>query len=348
MTEEVKHQIESFFEPDIVWLGEINRQTLQLEREAGVLPPQATHLRCDLYRDEEGCAGISLSLRVGETELRSRAEDSSPVAATRLAFEDLSRQLSAYLEDQRRKGFWSRTSRNLGVQANGRISPATRREAIEGINRYLSTLFNFVRREIAYRQAVRDLVAGDLSAEEVVDEVALTALEQFDARPRELDFSHWLLQLALDVIERRVGEIKEERESLLHVEEDALETPPEEEVAHEGDEIFEFYQPDEDLRLEDLIRDERVPTPEEALAQRELQQYIVRTLARLPRRWREAFVLYSVEGLTLEEAARVTRRPVDDVRRAVELAREYLRECLVEAGAIRESRRPSQEEVRAR
>lgn len=344
----MKYQIESSFEPDIVWLGEINRRTLILEREASVLPPQATHLRCDLYTDGEGRAGVGLSLRAGATELRSRAEDPSPVEATRRAFDEISRQLVAYLDEQRREGFWARTSRNLGARASGRVSPATQREAVEEIDRYLPTLFNFARREIAYRQTVGDLVAGDLGAEEVVDEVALAALERFDERPRELAFDRWLLQLALDAIERRVSEVKEERENLLRVEEDVPETPPEEEVAHEGDEIFEFYQPDEDLRLADLIRDERVPTPEEALARRELQQHIVRTLASLPRRWREAFVLYSVEGLTLEETARVTRRPVDDVRRAVELAREHLRECLVEAGAILDPRESTPEEVRAR
>ncbi len=101
------------------------------------------------------------------------------------------------------------------------------------------------------------------------------------------------------------------------------------------------------MRLEDLIVDERVPTPEEALARRELRQHINRTLARLPRRWRAAFVLYAVEGLTLEEVARVTRRPVEEVRRSVESARAFLRECLTDVGARRAPSEQKREEVAA-
>lgn len=40
----MKHEIECSFDPDIIWLGEINRQVLRLEREASVFPPGRTHL----------------------------------------------------------------------------------------------------------------------------------------------------------------------------------------------------------------------------------------------------------------------------------------------------------------
>jgi RNA polymerase sigma factor (sigma-70 family) len=344
----MKHEIESYFEPDIVWLGEINRRVLRLERATSVFPPPGTYLHCALWNGRESRAGVALTLCICGTELHSRAEDASPVQATRCAFDDLERALSFYMEQQRQEGFWSRTSLNLAPNASTTAEPPDREEAIRLIDRHLVSLFNFVRREIAYRQAVGDLVAGDLTAEDVVDEVALGAIEHFDARPQELGFSRWLLQLALDVIERRVREINEECETHVHVEEDMPETPPAEEATQVGDEIFEFYQPDEDIRLEDLIADERVPTPEEALAQREMQQYINRTLARLPRRWREAFVLYSVEGLTLEEVGRVVQRPVEDVRRWIDLTRAFLRQCLVEAGAVPADREAMREEVNVR
>ena len=171
-------------------------------------------------------------------------------------------------------------------------------------------------------------------------------LEGFDARPAELEFSRWLFRLALDTVERRAREINQERENLMRLEDDGWVATSAGEAAVK-DEIYDFYQPDEEMRLEDLIADGRVPTPEETLARREFQQYINRTLAALPRRWREAFVLYSVEGLTLEEVARVTRQPVDDARRSIEMAREYLRECLVEAGALKACQEAAREEVKA-
>jgi RNA polymerase sigma factor (sigma-70 family) len=344
----MKHEIDAYFEPDISWLGEINRQVLRLEREAEVFPPQRTRLDCSLWRGVENRAGVTLTLRVGEEEMRSRAEDASPVKATRRAFDELRRQLAAHTAKLREEGVWSRTSLNRGAREDGRgDGPETKREAAQAIERHLSGLYNFARREIAYRQAVGDLASGDLAPEEVVDEVALSTIERFGEHPPELEFDRWLLQLALEVIERRAGEVREERESLLHVEEQAPETPPAEEAADGGDEIFEFYQPDERVRLEDLIEDGRVPTPEEALARRELQQHINRSLARLPRRWREAFVLYAVEGLTLEEVARVVRRPVDETRREIESARGFLRECVAEAVATRVTSETRREEVNA-
>ena len=341
----MKHEIECSFDPDIVWLGEINRQVLRLEREARVFPPDRTHLNCVLRQGGDKPAGVILTLSVGEEKLSSFAEDPSPVEATRRAFDKLRAALAAHVGERRREEFWARTSRNRPAR-EAAPEPRSRLEAVELIDRHLSDLYNFARCEIAYRLAVGDLAPSDLTPEEVADEVALAAIERFEERPGDLDFGRWLLQLVLDVVERRVAESAEER-GMLHVKEEATVASLSEEAARLGDEIFEFYQPDDDVRLEDLIEDERVPTPEEALARRELQRHISRTLARLPRRWREAFVLYAIEGLTLEDVARVTRRPVEEARRAVESARTFLRERLADAGATRAPSEQKSEEVAA-
>ena len=321
MERDLRHEIDAYFEPDLSWLGEINRQVLRLEREAGVFPPRRTHLHCALWRGAEGRAGVTLTLRVGDTEMRSRGEDPSPVAATRRAFEELRRQLAAHTAESREEGFWSRTSLNRGPQGDGRrAEPESKREAAEVIEHHLSGLYDFVRREITGREATGILPAGDLTPEEVVDEVAVASLEGFAERPREMDFSRWLYQLALDALERRAEQIKAERGSVQRL---------------------------EDMRPEDLLADEHRPAPEEAAARPEFRRHIDRTLAGLPRRWRQAFVLYSVEGLTLEEVARVTRLPVDSAHRLIEMAREYLRERLIEAGAARAAGEPLREEVNA-
>jgi RNA polymerase sigma factor (sigma-70 family) len=343
----VKHEIDCYFEPDITWLGEINRQVLRLERELSVFPSRQTRLNCALRPCGDSPAGVTLTLDIGDKQLRSFGEDPSPVKATRTAFDKLRQSLCEHVSERRREEFWGRTSLNQGADVLASPQPQSRRQAASLIDLHLESLYNFARREVAYRQAIGDLAVGDLAPEEVVDEVALLALEQFEERPTELDFDHWLMQLALDVIERRVKEFKEEREGALHLEEDVPETPPQKEVAHAGDELFEFFQPDEDLRLEDLIEDKRVPTPEEVLERRDLQHYVESALAQLPRRWHEAFVLYSVEGLTLEETARVMRRPVEDVRNWVELTRALLRARLVDEGVVQDESETASEEVRA-
>lgn len=335
----MKFEIDCYFEPDIAWVGEINRQTLKLESLTSVFPGATTQLTCSLWRGRDGEHGITLTLTVAGRELTARAEDSSPVIATRRAFEELTGKVSALIEESRMEGFWQRTSRDRSATEKVREKepPTTRSEAAASIDRELGELYNFVRREIAIAQAQVDLHRGDLTVEEIVDEVALMALEDFDARPADLSFRSWLFQLTLDVIKRRKRELEAQRSPVISFEDKNSVGEP----ARLEDEVYDFFQPDQHVCLKDLIPGGELPTPEEALAEREVQQHINRALAQLPRRWREAFVLYSVEGLTLEEVARVTRQPVDATRRAIELARELLRAGLAEAGV-----KPAEQELR--
>lgn len=331
----MKYQINALFEPDIIWMGEINRQMMRLERKLEVLPSAGrANLDCSLWRGADSSAGVNLTLDFGDACLNEKALDSSEVTATKKAFDALNHQIEMYLNRLRERDFWGRASRNRrdrGADRAAADSPDSKQTAVEAVDRHLTDLYNFARGEIADRQARGDIFAGDLTAEEIIDEAALKAIEQFDERPSDMEFESWLRQLILDAIKRRREEIQFERERIMRLEDDGWVATSAGEALVK-DEIFEFYQPDESLRLEDLIADGRVPTPEDAVSRRELQQYINQTLAKLPRRWREAFVLYSVEGLSLEETARVMRLPIETIRRNIEMAREYLRECLVEAG----------------
>ncbi|HEX8136891.1 MAG TPA: hypothetical protein VF544_04810 [Pyrinomonadaceae bacterium] len=108
----MRHEIEAYFEPDIAWLGEINRRVLQLEREVSLFPPQHTHLRCALWRSREDRFGLTLTLSIGDIELYSHAEDSSPVVATSRAFDELHRQLAKYVFEFQGKDFRQHSDRN--------------------------------------------------------------------------------------------------------------------------------------------------------------------------------------------------------------------------------------------
>ena len=170
----MKHEIECSFDPDILWLGEINRQVLRLESEARVFPPGGTHLTCVLRQGGDTPAGVFLTLDVGEEKFLSFGEDPSPVEATRRAFDKLRGELAAHVDGRRRVEFWGRTSRNLSARTPA-AEPQGRSEAAELIGRHLSDLYNFARREIAYRQAVGDLAAGCLTPEEVAEVTRLVA-----------------------------------------------------------------------------------------------------------------------------------------------------------------------------
>jgi RNA polymerase sigma factor (sigma-70 family) len=338
----MKLEIDCYFEPDTVWLGEINRQSLKLERSSSVFPASTTQLSCALWHGVDSKSGITLTLDIAGKRLTSRAEDRSPVAATRRAFDDLNAKVTALTEQFRTQDFWLRTSHNRGSadEPLHKHTPKTKKEVADCIDQVLEELYNFARREIAMSQVQGELKAGDLTPEATLDEIAKRALEQFEEKPPELDLRPWLFQLALDAIKCRKRQIERDRQALISLEEDGRNAKPTGAIAVE-DEIYDFYQPDSQIHLKDLIPDGCLPTPGEAVIPLEFQQHINRTLAQLPRRWREAFMLYSIEGLNLEEVARVTRQPVDVTSRAIEMAREYLRVRLVKAGV-----KPAQEELR--
>src|SRR5262249_23689964 len=150
--------------------------------------------------------------------------------------------------------------------------------------------------------------------------------------PPRREIRDWLIGLAVKKVEAEVKRSKAERAGVVHIEENIPETPPTEKVSTLGDEIMDFFQPDEDLKLEDIIPDMTAPTPEQILESRELQRYINRTLATLPRVWRKAFALHYVEGVSVAEIARMTKGAESEVERHLEYAREYLRQRLREAG----------------
>ena len=64
------------------------------------------------------------------------------------------------------------------------------------INRHLKELYRFVRHQLAYSESVGDLIPGELSPEEVVDEVLLRAYREFVKNPTQREMRAWLLQLA--------------------------------------------------------------------------------------------------------------------------------------------------------
>ena len=100
-----------------------------------------------------------------------------------------------------------------------------------------------------------------------------------------------------------------------------------------GDEILDFYQPDEDLKLEDIFPDVDVSTPEDFVAAKEeLLRCVNAALAGMPKEWRRAFCLRHAEGLTDEELAEALQKAAPEIERILEYARQHLRQSLIESG----------------
>jgi DNA-directed RNA polymerase specialized sigma24 family protein len=88
---------------------------------------------------------------------------------------------------------------------------------------------------------------------------------------------------------------------------------------------LQFHQPDEGWTRESAIPDRRVSTPEQVAYSDEMMALVQAALRGASRTDREAFLLYGLEGFSLNEIAAITGRHVEAVRESVQRARDCVR-----------------------
>lgn len=173
------------------------------------------------------------------------------------------------------------------------------------ISPHLRELFEAARRERRYRVAIGDFSVDDLTTEELAGEVLLRAWHDRHRRPAQLPTRVWLLALLFSVakdIARHEARIK--NVPMVSLEENV---PPE--PSYDDDESFwEWYQPDELTRWEDVV-DTPSMTPEEALA---ADEEFTRSLDPVTR---EVFLLCELHRVPLPEAALALGLSVEEAAR---------------------------------
>lgn len=103
---------------------------------------------------------------------------------------------------------------------------------------------DFVRHEIAYGEATGDLIRGGERVD-ITDTALLRAYRESIKDLARGEVRSWLIKLAIEQLETEIKRSRLERTRLVRIEEDIPETPPAEQVSTLGDEILDFYQPDE-------------------------------------------------------------------------------------------------------
>ena len=203
----------------------------------------------------------------------------------------------------------------------------------ERIARHLEHVSELARHQIAYAEAAGDLTPGELTPDEAVDETLLRAYREFDAEWDEGRLRARLVELGRETIAAAVKRSRAWRlRTPARIETDIPDVPPSEWVTTLGEERLEFYEPDEDLKLEDVLPDIEIPTPEDVAATRELRDCISAALKALPREWRRAVLLRYVEGLHGTRLAKALGKTSAETHRLLDHARHDLRQRLLEAG----------------
>jgi DNA-directed RNA polymerase specialized sigma24 family protein len=193
---------------------------------------------------------------------------------------------------------------------------------------HLEELYHFIRRELAYHRALGDLAPSDATADEILDSTLVRGYERFPQRPQHLEVLPWLTGLALEVLEEEMAAHRV-RERRVATEEREPETPMD--VTDDIDtEIYEFYQPDEVVRLEDVLPNPESPIPEEAEALLERNLLVQEVLALLPRRWRQALMLIDVHEMKEEQAGDILGYGSDELKRVRQCAESFMREWLAQ------------------
>jgi RNA polymerase sigma factor (sigma-70 family) len=315
--------------PDIE--KELNHQIEKMRKRLQVFKPELVHLKAGLEQNSprEGTL-VSLNLRLPSGQLAAQQKASSPTAAIKTAFDDLMQQVNRHKEILRSSHKWRRwrsgpqESPEPGVpfeKTLAAVLPPT--VSADDIGSYvdanLSRLVRFVDRELYFRRADDELPEDGISTEEVVDEVIARALADSD-RPEKLALEPWLYRLAMQSMDEMIVRLHE-LESPIHLEDSRRK----QNVQASDEPALQFHQADEGWTRESSIPDRRVATPEQTAYSDEMIGLVQAALRGADRTDREAFLLYGIEGFSLNEIAVITGRHPEAVRESVQRAREQVR-----------------------
>ena len=280
---------------------------------------------------------VSITFEVPQKTLAAKEEAHDPEAATRGAFQKIEKQLDAYKSSIRGEHWWKRVERRRELErrktGTKRIGPVEDPQwFFPLVEPHIGALRNVAGRVLRYVEARGDLPQNALELDDVVDAALVRAYDKFATEPVPENIRSRLIRFALDEIKAAVKRFKTERERTVHIEEDIPETSPTEEVSTLGDEILDFYQPDEDLKVEDVVPDIQMPAPDEIAETEELRRCVRDALSELPRDERRALTLRYIVGLRGNELANSLRKPEEEVRRLLDSAQTRLRQRLVASG----------------
>ncbi len=209
-------------------------------------------------------------------------------------------------------------------------------EAAGGIEKLLPRLEKAARRELTYLRSQGDLPPDYPTVQDVVDEV-VAAVKSDWSEGADADAVYLKLLKAMhEVLDREV------RNSRVFGEMESLELPPEPDAEDQAEamveeEFSEFWQPDELLKLEDVVENEESPEPEAVLEEVEEEaapevQYTLVVMRELPIQWRRALMLQAFEQLAAQQMAEVFGEEAATVSAWLDAANSFLDARMRDAG----------------
>jgi RNA polymerase sigma factor (sigma-70 family) len=343
---------------------EFQHQIQKLQRRLQVFKAELVQLNAIAEQENSHRATMSLNLRLPSGQMAVQRSGENALAAVKSAFADLLSQVTKHKDMLR--GQWTRKSlRRTGrerltqmpvietaatpMRTNGgkhaeahRVAapkpvPAAKTDeaAVADVELWLSAnlrkLEEFIDQELRFQVESDRIREDQITREEVLDEVIVSALSQEDGKTQLLSPESWFHRLALQAIRRLIHDNADTANI-------SLDAPAGiQNVTGSDENVLQYHQPDDSLPEESIIRDESVRTPEEIMAGDEMVAQLDIVLREVRSNDREAFVLYTLEGFTVDEISRLAGRPVDQVRQSIHDARTHIKEKLPTQNQLRKS-----------
>ncbi|MGH9503744.1 MAG: sigma-70 family RNA polymerase sigma factor [Terriglobales bacterium] len=310
---------------------ETNHLIEKLRKRLQVFRPELLHLKGVVEQNSPRKAvKVSLNLRLPSGQLAAERSAPTALASIKSAFDDLLQQITRHKDLLRSSHKWTRR-RSAKSRPQAQVPfeetlaavrpPTVSAEDIRCyVNANLSRLELFVERELYFREAGEQIVPDSITKDEVIDEVIAGALGDGGDKPDKLALEPWLYRLAIHAI----GDLQArgtDNVISIHLEESAR--LPNVRASDEPE--LQFHQPDETLTRESVIADRRAATPEEIASSDEINTLVELALATATPRDREAFILHTVEGFSVEEISAITDRNPESINASIIAAREQLR-----------------------
>lgn len=316
---------------------QINQAIEKLRKRVQVFKPDLIHLH-GVVDEHAGHMGfnVRLDLRLPSGDIASSAKADRVETAIKGAFEDLIERVNKHKDRLRAQHKWPHTRRVGRTRPSPQVPfeetlAALQPESISeaDISTYVNANFprlqRFVERELRFRENNGELRSDQVNPQEVIGEAIANALGRED-RPEKVAMEPWLYRLALDAMHDLAARDGDGRENV-NLDEPARGREPD---RHNGtdENMLQYHQPDDSVMTESLIPNRGLATPEESVASDEMVNLVEMALLGARKEEREAFLLFGIEGFTVEEISVISNQPVDEVRKSIRSAREHLRKNL--------------------
>jgi len=302
----------------------ISRKCHKLEQMLKNHKTQTLVIKCDLDAAKGKKAfNLKLTLQIPNATLHATETGPSIMNVFGAGFKKLFYSVSKLKESLRtgREAEQKRKNAENSI-ADSALTHSGRNKLAEFYSGNYGRFYNYALREIRFRSYQGYTKPGIIDVNDVLDEALLSVAKKLnrdynEAKARRLFYNG--IKKVIDKLLNPSGI------GLIPIE-NRIE-PEDIDAAYQ-----EYYQPDEIIKVEDILIDPDSIPAERHVEYMEIEMHIDKLLAQLPADWREIFILFAREDLSIAAIAKNKGKSVEEIRTILKNAKNFIREKLIDAG----------------